>query len=81
MTKKPSSKIALVTGGSSGIGEAIAHKLQAEGVKVIVADIAAADTEEQGIIFRKCDISNPEDIDELYDWISSHHGHPEILIL
>ena len=81
MNKKPSSKIALVTGGSSGIGEAIAHKLQAEGVKVIVADIAAADTEEKGIIFRKCDISNAEDIDGLYNWISRHYGHPDILIL
>lgn len=81
MTKKLSSKIALVTGGSSGIGKAIAHKLKTEGVKVIVADIAAIDTEKEGIIYRKCDISTAKDIDRLYDWISRHHGHPEILIL
>lgn len=81
MSNKSSSKIALVTGGSSGIGKAIAEKLRSEGVKVCVADISAANTEKEGITYRKCDISNAEDIDQLYEWISNHHGHPDFLIL
>ena len=81
MSQKPSSKIALVTGGSSGIGKAIAEKLNAEGVKVIVADIAAKDTEEDGIIYRKCDTSNAKDVKRLYQWISDHYRHPGFLIL
>ncbi|WP_205855675.1 SDR family NAD(P)-dependent oxidoreductase, partial [Phytoactinopolyspora endophytica] len=32
-------KVALVTGGASGIGEATLHKLAREGVQVVVADI------------------------------------------
>lgn len=81
MTQTPSLKIALVTGGSSGIGQAIANKLKEEGVKVIVADISAVNTEEGDIIYRKCDVSNAADIDRLYEWISVHHGHPDFLIL
>lgn len=80
MSQKPS-KIALVTGGRSGIGKAISEKLNAEGIRVIVADIAAKDTEEERILYRKCDISNAEDIDGLYEWISNQHGHPDFLIL
>lgn len=33
-------KTALVTGGASGIGEAIAHKLASEGARVLVADLS-----------------------------------------
>lgn len=81
MSPIPTSKIALVTGGSSGIGRAISEKLNAEGIKVIVADISATNSEKKGIIYRKCDISNAEEVGQLYEWISSRYGHPEFLIL
>ncbi|SDK75720.1 NADP-dependent 3-hydroxy acid dehydrogenase YdfG [Salinimicrobium catena] len=81
MSRTPSSKIALVTGGSSGIGKAIADKLTAEGVQVIVADIAAANTEEEGKVYRKCDVSKSEDIDQLYRFVTKNYGQPDILVL
>jgi NAD(P)-dependent dehydrogenase (short-subunit alcohol dehydrogenase family) len=40
-----SNKVALVTGGGSGIGEAIALRLGAEGAKVVVADLVPAQAE------------------------------------
>ncbi|MEV7394067.1 SDR family NAD(P)-dependent oxidoreductase [Streptomyces sp. NPDC091215] len=48
------SRSALVTGGASGLGQAAAHKLRAEGVKVTTLDIQGADvcadvTDEQAL--------------------------------
>lgn len=81
MNKHAFSKIALVTGGSSGIGKAIAGKLSNEGIKVIVADVADAKDRPSAIEFRHCDISKAEDIDLLYSWITENFGHPDYLIL
>ena len=79
MNETTSPKIALVTGGSSGIGRAVAEKLSKEGVKVVVADINGSSTRE--ISFRKCDVSRGDEIDKLFSWTVENLGHPDILIL
>lgn len=40
MSRKFDGKVAVVTGGASGLGEAIAKKLAAEGATVVVADLS-----------------------------------------
>lgn len=58
-------KIALVTGGATGIGRASARLLAAEGARVAVADTneaaGSATALELGGIFIHCDISRPEE--------------------
>ena len=41
-----SGKVVIVTGGASGIGEAIAHKVSQEGANVLVADVAGSAADE-----------------------------------
>ena len=46
MTKKLSGKVALVTGGSRGIGAASARALAAEGANVAISYVASPDKAE-----------------------------------
>jgi NAD(P)-dependent dehydrogenase (short-subunit alcohol dehydrogenase family) len=41
-------KVAIITGGAHGMGEAEARLFAAEGAKVIVADVLASDAETSG---------------------------------
>ena len=56
-------KVALVTGGSNGIGEGVARHLAAQGARVVVADIDGANgtrvAEEIGGRFVHSDVSEP----------------------
>ena len=81
MTKNNTSKIALITGGSNGIGCAIAIKLSKEGIQVIIADITEPREVAKNITFKSCNVSLAENIDELYAWTIDNFGHPDYLIL
>ena len=72
--------MALITGGSSGIGYAIAKKLSSVGIKVIVADLSEKE-DEDNITFKKCNVSDGADVDSLYSWIHENFSQPDHLIL
>lgn len=58
-------KVALITGGSNGIGAGVARRLAREGARVVLADVdTAAGTalaEELGGAFVRCDVREPGD--------------------
>lgn len=62
---------AVVTGGASGIGAAVARELAESGAHVVVGDICVEAGEgvasEVGGTFVRCDVSDPEAIAELVD--------------
>jgi len=72
-------KIAVVTGGASGIGEAIMRQLISEGARVVIGDLntgkgeaLAAELGEQSLRFRRCDVGLQADVDALVD--EAEHG-------
>ncbi len=76
-------KIAIVTGGLSGIGAAIATRLAAEGAKVVAADIAtdaAALDAASPIAPLRVDVADPASAAELVETTRATHGRVDILV-
>ncbi|HEY8998442.1 MAG TPA: glucose 1-dehydrogenase [Edaphobacter sp.] len=87
MSKKFEGKIALVTGGNSGIGLATAKRFITEGAKVIItgrrkenldAAVKELGPNATGI---QADASNLEDIDRIYSEIGKQHGKIDVLFV
>lgn len=72
-------KTALITGGTGGLGKAIAKKFEQNNIKVALTDVATP--EKELLLFFKCDIRKSQEITFLYDWVMDHLGVPDILVL
>jgi 3-oxoacyl-[acyl-carrier protein] reductase len=81
-------RVAIITGGGSGIGTAYARRFVSEGAKVVVADIgdeqgtrAAAELAEQGdAFFVHTDIADPVSAEATVDAALERYGRVDILV-
>ncbi|CAH0052504.1 unnamed protein product [Clonostachys solani] len=76
-------EVAIVTGGSSGIGQAVAQRLVAKGLTVAILDVQDPPEslkDQRRTHFYKCDISKPEAIAAVADAIRNELGDPTVLI-
>ncbi|HYG26778.1 MAG TPA: SDR family NAD(P)-dependent oxidoreductase [Caulobacteraceae bacterium] len=82
--KLDSSVAAVVTGGASGLGEATARALAAQGVKVAIFDMNDAKGEmvasEIGGVFCKVDVTSEEAVDAGFAKARAAHGQERILV-
>lgn len=77
------SKVAIITGGGSGLGQATAVRLAQEGVHIVVVDVSEKGGNETvemvkklGVdsIFIKADVSKPEEVKNYVDQTVNHFG-------
>jgi meso-butanediol dehydrogenase / (S,S)-butanediol dehydrogenase / diacetyl reductase len=78
-------KVAVITGGASGIGAATARQLASEGAKIVLADIgdeggkSLALTIGAAAMAVRCDVSRAEDVEALVKTVLSVYGRIDIL--
>ncbi|MDE8653279.1 SDR family NAD(P)-dependent oxidoreductase [Novosphingobium album (ex Liu et al. 2023)] len=80
MAEELAGKVAIVTGGASGIGRATAELFVAEGAKVVIADVqdeagaALAAALGDAALFRHADVSDPEQVQAVVDFAIERFG-------
>jgi len=85
--KRLECKVAVVTGGNSGIGLATAKRLQEEGAQVAIAGRNAQTLEEaaqsmgNGVVAVQADVTVLSDIDRLYQTVAQELGRIDVLFV
>jgi NAD(P)-dependent dehydrogenase (short-subunit alcohol dehydrogenase family) len=82
LTQRLAGKVAVITGGASGIGFATAQRLRAEGATVVIGDMdeaagqkAAAEVEG---LFIKVNVTDEAEVDNLFDLTAKTYGSVDI---
>lgn len=83
LTQRLAGRVAVVTGGASGIGLATCRRLAAEGALVVIADVceesvAGPLAAELGGDFVHCDVTSPDDVSRLFSGVVDRHGSVDI---
>ena len=80
MTPSLSGKVAAITGGARGIGDAIALRFLEEGARVFSLDLTEPDEARDGVIYLTADVTSPESVAEAFSRIDMEAGCLDILV-
>jgi sorbitol-6-phosphate 2-dehydrogenase len=90
MSANLTDKVAIVTGGAQGLGQAISQRLAQEGCKVLIADVnekgvtdtAAAIAKETGrpVVGVKVDVTLEADVKALFDRAAQEFGRVDVVV-
>lgn len=72
--------IAVVTGASRGIGQAIARVLAGEGCLLALASRSIDSSESPGALAQPCDVRDPQSVDRFFAAVRQRFGRIDILV-
>lgn len=81
-------RVAVITGGGGGIGDAITDRMQLEGAKVSVLDLkprpkngpSSVSAQAPSIIFHQVDVSRESEVDKIFDAVAEREGSIDYLV-
>lgn len=73
-------KVAIVTGGARGLGQAMAELFAKEGAKVIAADMGDLGYSNPNVEGYKLNVANGEDCKAFFDYVMEKYGEIDILV-
>jgi NAD(P)-dependent dehydrogenase (short-subunit alcohol dehydrogenase family) len=82
LTQRLAGRVAVITGGASGIGFATARRFAAEGATVVIGDMdderGAAAAEAVGGLYVRADVTDEAQVNALFDTAASTYGSVDI---
>lgn len=82
LTQRLAGRVAVITGGASGIGLATARRMHAEGARIVIGDLdpttGAAAAEELDGLFVPVDVSDEDQVNNLFDTSAAKYGAVDI---
>jgi len=83
LTRRLGGRVAVITGGASGIGLAAVKRLAAEGAHVVIGDLdrtaGEAAAELAGGLFIQVDVANEDEVNALFDSVASTYGSLDVV--
>jgi 3-oxoacyl-[acyl-carrier protein] reductase len=74
-------QVVLITGGSGGMGRAIAYTFKQAGASVVATDLSEHEDVGPGIEYRRYDVTSRVQTDKVIDGVLAAHGKIDILVL
>ncbi|MFT5605934.1 MAG: meso-butanediol dehydrogenase/(S,S)-butanediol dehydrogenase/diacetyl reductase [Paracoccaceae bacterium] len=80
MSSRFKGKVAIVTGGASGIGAAVVSRLVAEGARVMVADLNPPASLTDAIVFQRTDVTVSAEVNAMVAATVARFGRLDVLV-